>query len=81
MEELIRRLGGRGTNTEEDMKTRLRAASEEIAQYKSYDYVIVNDILEDALETLKSVVAAQRTSAERVDEEWIRNNFLNEEAV
>jgi len=81
MDELHARLGGRGTNTEDDMSARLKAATEEISQYKNYDYVIVNDILEEALQTLKSVVLARRAAISRVDEEWIRNNFLNEEAV
>ena len=48
LEELEKRLSGRGTEKSETLKTRLRNAKEEIAFSRSYDYVVVNDKIERA---------------------------------
>ena len=47
VEELRRRLVGRGTETEEVIEKRLRRAAEESVGIEDYDYIVVNDILED----------------------------------
>ncbi|MCC6523088.1 MAG: guanylate kinase [Polyangiaceae bacterium] len=60
LEELERRLRGRGTESEEATVRRLAAAKREIAHYGLFDYVVVNDELERAYERLRSVVLAER---------------------
>ncbi|MBI4951009.1 MAG: guanylate kinase [Myxococcales bacterium] len=60
LEELERRLRGRGTESEEATVRRLAAAKREIAHYGLFDYVVVNDELERAYERLRSVVVAER---------------------
>lgn len=59
LEELERRLRQRKTESEEIIKERLNWAQTEIEQAEKYDYFIVNDDLEIALEILKSIVVAE----------------------
>eukprot|EP00884_Botryococcus_braunii_P022818 jgi/Botrbrau1/921/Bobra.0167s0034.1 len=61
IEELEKRLRGRGTETEEQIQVRLRTAQEELNSMNEmglYDYVIFNDKLEEALQQL--LIVAQR---------------------
>ncbi|MEG1774242.1 MAG: guanylate kinase, partial [Oscillospiraceae bacterium] len=58
--ELRRRLLGRGTETEDQMNTRLSIALGEIAHATEYDYIIVNDELERARAELLEAIHAGR---------------------
>ena len=58
---LDRRLRGRSKDSEEQVRRRLEVARQEVAEYASYDYVVVNDELETAVDRLRSVVLAERT--------------------
>lgn len=60
LEELKNRLVGRGTETEDSLNKRLEKAKKEILLAPDYDYVIVNDIIEDAAHKLNLVVKSQR---------------------
>ena len=60
MEELARRLTGRGTDPPEEIARRLSQAAEEMECAHEYDYVIVNDEVEKAVATLKSIIEAER---------------------
>ncbi len=60
MEELTRRLTGRGTDSVEVIERRLAAAQAEMRHVGEFDYVIINDLLERALEDLRAVVRASR---------------------
>lgn len=79
MEALRERLGARMANTEEEIGLRMRRAADEIGDYKSYNYVIVNDSLEDALQKLKAVVRAVRAQASKIDPLWVEENFFKRE--
>jgi guanylate kinase len=46
--------------TEEVIQRRLRTASREIENFRQYDYILVNDRLEESIDTLKSIVEAER---------------------
>jgi guanylate kinase len=59
-EELAYRLKNRRTETEEKIKARLAIARDELACIPDYDYLIVNDDLDQAVETLCAVVTAER---------------------
>lgn len=60
-EELERRLRGRSTDPEDVIRRRLAAARAEVAQgLATYDYLLVNDVLEDALARLEAIVAFER---------------------
>ena len=60
MEELKNRLSGRGTETEEVIAQRISTALGEIPLAEKYDYVIVNDEVEDATEKFWTIVRAER---------------------
>ena len=60
LEELTRRLTGRGTDSAETIARRLAAAEAEIRHAGEFDYVIINDVLEQALDDLRAVVRASR---------------------
>jgi guanylate kinase len=60
-QELARRLSGRGTETPEAVAKRLANAAGEIAQAGRFDYLVVNDDLETALDRLRAVYLAERS--------------------
>lgn len=62
-EELHSRLTGRGQDSEETIERRMRDAVSEMSHYNEFDYIIINDDFEAALEQLRSVVLARRQRA------------------
>ena len=64
MEELTRRLTGRGTDSAEVIARRLAAAREEMSQVGEFGYVIINDDLQTALSDFVAVVRATRLQLE-----------------
>ena len=60
LEELRRRLSGRGTEPPQVVEDRLAAALRELGFAKEYDYLIVNDDLERAGSRLEAVIAASK---------------------
>ena len=64
---LAERLRGRGTDGEATIAVRLERAMEEIAAAREYDYVVVNDDLEDAVRAVHAIldVESRRTSRAR----------------
>lgn len=64
--ELLRnRLAARGTDSPADLERRLRGAPAEVAQYKYFQYVILNDDINRASAQLASVIYAERARRER----------------
>jgi len=59
------RLYGRGTEDEKAMKKRIKTAEMEMTHIKDYDYWVVNDVLEKAVDEIKSVVIAERRKVKR----------------
>jgi len=57
-EELERRLRARGTDDEETIQKRLRRAKEEFKLAHTYDYFVINDTVEHAMEELDSIMTA-----------------------
>ena len=57
-DELVRRLVGRGTESEEERSVRLDTAREELAAQKEFDVTIVNDNVQRASEELVSLMSA-----------------------
>ena len=60
LQELERRLRGRGQDSEEDIRRRLRDAREEISHVAEFDYVIINKQFEEARQDLAAIVRAAR---------------------
>lgn len=63
--ELERRLRGRGTENEQTLALRLVNAGEEMLAADVYDYLIVNDELDEAVEALRSIIIAERSRRRR----------------
>ena len=67
-----------------DIDRRLRRAVDEIKEamrdlrgQKMYDYVIVNDVLNDSLRKLDAIITAERVNISKIDPKWIKENFLS----
>ena len=56
--ELEKRLSGRGTETDEVIRTRLQRAIEEAEGIENYDYIVVNDELDRCMEDIHAIVRA-----------------------
>ena len=76
-EELRNRLVGRGTETADVIESRLRRATEEAEGMPSYDYILVNDQVEDCVDRLHQIILSERAKAQR-NEEFI--NTIQQEA-
>ncbi len=64
--ELERRLRARGRDTEEDIRTRMDQASGEMTHYIEYDYVLVNNNVEETIEKAQLILDAERMRRHRV---------------
>ena len=65
IEELRRRLTSRGTDRPETIELRLKNATTEMAAMPLYDYVIVNEALGEAIDSLRAIVIEKRLAARR----------------
>ena len=64
-EELQRRLKARMLETDDVIHRRLEIAKREILFYKDYDYIIINDILENSIRLLESIVRGRTATPQR----------------
>ncbi len=60
VDELETRLRRRGTEKEETIRVRLDNAKEELKATAEYDYLVMNDILDDAVQALSAIIIAER---------------------
>ena len=58
-EELERRLIERGTDTPEKIRGRLQRAKEEILEAREYNYIVINDTVENAVNELAAIMTAE----------------------
>jgi len=58
---LADRLRGRSKDSEEQIRTRLAVSSREVSEYATYDYVVINDEVEAAVDRLRGIVLAERS--------------------
>ena len=64
LEELRRRITGRGTESEESLARRLAAARDEIRLGRRYRYAVLNDTVEDATARIQTILTAERLRAD-----------------
>ena len=69
--ELESRIRERGTDDGEEIQKRLEKAREEIGEAAAYDYLVVNDNLDTAVEELSSIIRAERCRRSRFPVEFI----------
>jgi guanylate kinase len=65
MGELERRLRARGTDGEDVIESRMRRAASEIGHWGEYDYVLINEEMNDCLGEVQSIIAAERLRRDR----------------
>lgn len=59
---LRQRLSSRGQDSSDVIERRLAEAREEMSHYAEYDYIVVNDLFEQALGELRAIITARRLS-------------------
>lgn len=64
-ETLLQRLTGRGQDDDTVIQARMAEARNEISHYVEADYIIVNDVFEQALVEFRAIVLAQRQTLEK----------------
>lgn len=73
MEILKSRLVGRKTETKEQVVERFKAAYKEINEVSKYNYVIVNDKVEDSVKRMSSIIDAEKSRVDRIEEIYLGN--------
>ena len=73
MKELKRRLITRGTDSMEKILSRFKTAYKEINEVTKYNYVVINDEIDNAVEKVKSILFAERCRVDRIEEVFLNN--------
>lgn len=68
LEELKNRIVGRGTESDELVRNRLNEAKKEIEMMSEYDYVVVNDNVDHAVDKVTSIIISEHCKRERFEE-------------
>lgn len=71
LKELVRRLKTRGTETNEKILKRFHTAYKEINEVTKYNYVVVNDRLDDAVEKVNAIINAEKCRVDRIEEVFL----------
>lgn len=86
MEVLKDRLIKRNTETKDKILERFKTAYKEINEYKKYNYVVVNDNLDIAIDKVESIIKAEKCRVDRIEdiylntkEEFIHEGLIDEE--
>lgn len=74
MKELKRRLTDRGTESEEKIIKRFRTAYQEINELSKYNYVVINDNVEEAVHKVDSILISEKCRVDRIEEVFLNNN-------
>jgi guanylate kinase len=64
-DELVRRIRSRGTESADALAARLAIAEEEVRHIPEFDYLVVNDRLEEAVERVEAILVAERSRIRR----------------
>lgn len=73
MKELRRRLVARGTDSMEKILGRFQTAYKEINEVTKYNYVVVNDDLDKAIEKVYAILVSERCRVDRIEEVYLNN--------
>jgi len=71
LKELVRRLKNRGTETNEKIMKRFHEAYKEVNDVSKYNYVVVNDKLEEAVDKVESILKAEKCRVDRIEEVYL----------
>jgi guanylate kinase len=76
MEELKQRIINRGTETEESIIRRFKSAYQEVNYISKYNYAVVNDTVENAVDKIKAILTAEKCRVDR-----LKDKILDSEEV
>lgn len=65
-QELERRLTARAQDSPEVVAARMSRAADEMSHYREYDYIVVNDDLEESVAAVRAILAAERLRRDRL---------------
>ncbi len=68
---LVKRLKKRGTESNDKILKRFHEAYKEINEVTKYNYVVVNDILEDTVDKIESILKAEKCRVDRIEEVFL----------
>jgi len=68
MEELKQRIINRGSETQESLMKRFKSAYKEINYISKYNYAVVNDKVENAVQKLEAIISAEKCRVDRIKE-------------
>ena len=77
MRELKRRLEGRKTETKDKILKRFKTAYQELNEVTKYNYVVINDIVEDSAKKIEAIIDSEKCRVDRIEETYL--NSLEEE--
>lgn len=80
MEELKKRLIERDTESKEKILERFKTAYNEINEIKKYNYVVVNDRVDYAVDKVKAIIKAEKCRVDRIEEIYLntKEEFIHE---
>lgn len=73
MKILKQRLIDRNTESIEKVMERFKTAYKELNEYKKYNYVVVNDDLDEAVEKVKAIILAESSRVDRIEDIYLDN--------
>ena len=68
---LVKRLKGRGTETNDKIIKRFHEAYKEINEVTKYNYVVVNDEIQDTVNTIEEIIKAEKCRVDRIEEVYL----------
>ena len=71
LKELVKRLKNRGTENNEKILKRFNTAYKEVNEVTKYNYVVINDKLEEAIEKVESILKAEKCRVDRIEEVFL----------
>ena len=72
--EMKRRLESRNTETKEKIMERFQTAYKEVNEVTKYNYVVVNDDLEDSIQKVSSILSAEKCRVDRIEEVYLNSD-------
>ena len=71
LKELVKRLKARGTETNDKILKRFHEAYKEINEVTKYNYVVVNDKVENAVDKIEAIIKAEKCRVDRIEEVFL----------
>ena len=79
-DDLRHRLRGRGTECEGEIERRINRATEEMKEIPKYDYLVINDDIDEAISDIRGIVRAEKSKPARQNdklEAFFGNNSMD----